>query len=139
MNTQQIADITFRAWRLAMERQDHQKAAIYETHLLTLGYVPLSIMDGYLLLQDRTPLPYRLPERWHKAAHRLRSFDQQQFLELARVVDDVATCLYANGRVITFAWIDRQLPYYQEFFPIVARSLTHIKAHLLRKPRENGD
>src|SRR5579883_2436257 len=97
METQEIATITFRAWCESIDAHDYTKAQTYSRHLGVLGYAPLVGPEGYILLQEKNPVPLTLSQRYQMAAHQLRWHDrgvsqgvQERMKYLALLLDTLA-------------------------------------------------
>lgn len=137
MDKQAIADITFRAWCKAEGRKDWYHASIYEKHLDTLGYIPLSnVEDQYTLWQGRNPILPTLADRYHQAARKLRWFTgtnlnmERQLRHQGSMLQSVSSLMTHQGNKVALEWIEDELPIQQMLYPSTHKMLTRIQTHL---------
>ncbi|HEU5378536.1 MAG TPA: hypothetical protein VFV38_24200 [Ktedonobacteraceae bacterium] len=142
MNHQEIAAITFGTWCKSVDAHDYPKAQMYSRHLGVLGYAPLVGPDGYILLQEKNPVPLTLPHRYQMAAHKLRWHDrgvsygvQERMKYLALLLDTLAHLLEQHSLSFTLDWMNRQLDYEKTHNSYAHRLLTRVKAHLIREQK----
>lgn len=140
MNTQEIAAITFDAWRKSMDAHDYTTAQTYIRHLGALGYAPLVGPDDYILLKEENSVPSTLPQRYLMAAHKLRWHDrgvsygvQERMKYLAWLLDTLAHLLQQHPLSFTLDWMNRQLDYEKTHNGYAHRLLTSVKTHLTRE------